>query len=380
MTGTMGGDDTKIDASQGGGGPDAGPGEFTPDAAACAGESIKAQQVPLDMFIMMDQSSSMSDPVSGGSDKWTAVTAALATFVDQPGLTDVSVGIQYFGLPAGGATCGVPFCTTDADCGAGCGPCDLSLGLGICTGYSGGGGDSCMASDYAVADVEIAPLPGVATPIKNSLNAHMPTTSTPTSAALQGAIDHAKAWGTAHPSDVAIVVLATDGDPTECDTNISDIDAIAAAGVSGTPKILTFVIGVGSSLSNLNSIAASGGTTMAFLVDTGADVNMQFLAAMNAIRGAALGCQYGIPVPPDGMMPDFGKLNVQYTPGGGGAAQIFPQVADQASCPASGDAWYYDNPSAPTQIFLCGSTCTKVSADAMGQIDVLLGCQTITIG
>jgi hypothetical protein len=229
-------------------------------------------------------------------------------------------------------------------------------------------------------DVEIAPLPGVSTQIVNSLNAHMPTTSTPTSAALQGAIDHAKAYATAHPGDATIVVLATDGDPTECDTNIADIDAIAQAAATGSPKVLTFVIGVGSSLSNLNGIAAAGGTTMAYLVDTGMDVNMQILAAMNAIRGAALGCSYGIPMPSGGMMPDYTKLNVQYTPGGGGAPVLFPQVPDQSSCPASGDGWYYDNPSNPTQILLCGSTCTKVEGDPSAQIEVLLGCQTVTIG
>ena len=84
---------------------------------------------------------------------------------------------------------------------------------------------------------------------------------------------------------IAVLVLATDGDPTECDTSISGIDAIAASGVSMSPKISTFVIGVGSSLSNLNSIAMAGGTQQAFLVDTGGNVNQQFLAAMNAIRG-----------------------------------------------------------------------------------------------
>ena len=49
----------------------------------------------------------------------------------------------------------------------------------------------------------------------------------------------------------------------------------------------TFVIGVGPSLSALNGIAAAGGTTSAFLVDTSANVNQQFLDAMNAIRNSA---------------------------------------------------------------------------------------------
>jgi hypothetical protein len=50
-------------------------------------------------------------------------------------------------------------------------------------------------------------------------------------------------------------------------------------------------------------------------------------------------------------------------------------VADKAACPASGNAWYYDNPGAPTQIILCTNSCGSVSAG--GEVDVLTGCQTI---
>ena len=347
----------------------------TGDAPACATSMVKAEQTPLDLFVMLDQSGSMSDTVNGGGTKWNAVTGALTTFVHQPGLTGVSVGIQYFGLPAS-ATCSTLTCTTDADCGpSACGPCLI----GVCTGAAGsiGGGDSCTASDYAHADVEIAPLPGVAGMITSSMNAHSPTTSTPTSAALQGAIDHASAWGQAHVGDAVVVVLATDGDPTECDTSITNIDAIAAAGVAAVPKILTFVIGVGASASNLNSIAAAGGTTSAFLVDTNSNVNQQFLAAMNAIRNAALGCQYQIPLPTNGA-PDYSAVNVVYTPGGGGP-QTFPYVMTKANCPASGDGWYYDDPAHPTQIILCDSTCTEVQADAAGEVDITLGCSTVIL-
>ena len=104
--------------------------------------------------------------------------------------------------------------------------------------------------------------------------------------------------------------------------------------------------------------------------------NQSFLMALNQIRGTALGCQYQIPMPSSGSNADPTKINVQYTPSGG-SAQIIPEVTDMAHCPASGDAWYYDNPTAPTQILLCGSTCTKVQADSNGKIEILLGCKTI---
>ncbi len=354
------------------------------DAPVCASESVKAEQTQLDIFIMLDQSSSMTDTVAGGGDKWDAVTGAINAFVQQTGLMHVSVGIQYFGLPAGSAnSCTTTFCNLDSDCGAAaCGPCfggGSGTPTGLCIGGVSAGGDSCTASDYAGASVEIAPLPGVASAITSSLAAHSPTTSTPTSAALQGAINHATAWATAHAGETVVVVFATDGDPTECDTTLSDIDAIAMAGATGTPKVLTFVIGVGPSLSALNGIAAAGGTTSAFLVDTGGNVNAQFLAAMNAVQHTALGCTYSIPAPTMGEQLDYGAVNVNYTPGSGGGPETIPNVPNSGACPASGDAWYYDNPSAPTQIVLCSATCGKVSVDTSGEVDVALGCQTVIL-
>jgi hypothetical protein len=349
---------------------DAGPptdGSTLDDSGACAAESKKAEQLPLDMYIMLDQSGSMTDSVSGGGTKWDAVTSAFKTFVNQPGTAGIGIGIQYFPLDASGAACS-PTCATEADCG-GFGPCFL----GICFGCAAAGNDSCDSADYAKPDVEIATLPGAAGAFIASINKHQPTNNTPTSAALQGAIDHAKAW---NPNHVVIDVLATDGDPTECDTDLNNINAIAAAGLSGTPKILTFVIGVGTSLSALNGTAAAGGTGQAFIVDTNQNVNQQFLDALNKIRGAALSCSYLIPVPTKGN-PDFNSVNVQYTPGGGGPVAVLPKVKDKASCPPGGDAWFYDNNAAPKQILLCDATCTKVAADTQGQIDILLGCATI---
>jgi hypothetical protein len=351
--------------------------------AACASSSSKGQQAPLDMYIMLDQSGSMSDQVAGNTSKWAAVTGALNTFVSGTNTTGIAVGLQYFGLPPGGsadagASSCPTMCTQTSDCGATGGPCLVGFCVGCIASGAGaaGGADSCTASDYATPDVEIAALPGVGPANSASIAKHSPSTSTPTSAALQGAVDHAQTWAKAHTSDVVIAVLATDGDPTECDTTLSDINAIAAAGVSGTPKVLTFVIGVGASTTALNGIAAAGGTTSAFLVDTTMNVNQQFLDALNKIRGTALGCNYTIPVPANGSA-NFAEINVQYTPSGGGAPELIPNVSGAAQCPATGDAWYYDNPSAPTEIVLCPGTCTTVEADQGGEIQVLVGCATV---
>ena len=332
-TGGGGGDDDAMgfgepgdDASAIFGGDDGGLAIST----ACAYSASKGAQQALDVYIMLDQSASMLGP------KWTGVTAAINAFVAQP-LTGVSVGIQYFAL-------------------------DLL---------------DCTASDYATPEVEIAPLPGVASKITQSLSMHAPISTTPTVAAEQGAVQHGQDWSKSHPGDVVIVVLATDGDPDTCNIlpdPLTPVEQAAAVGVMGTPKVVTFVIGVGSDTSNLNAIAQAGGTGSAFIVDTSMSVDTQFLAALNKIRGSALGCNYKIPVPEGGASVDFTKVNVQFS--SGGKKVIFPQVADKGHCPSSGNAWYYDDAANPTEIILCTSTCGAISVG--GEVDVLTGCETIT--
>jgi hypothetical protein len=337
--------------------------------SACAATSSEAQQVPLDMYIMFDQSGSMDEP-AGNTTKWNAVTTAMKAFVQQPEAAGIGVGIQYFGISGGGGMCPLS-CVTDADCGAGCGPCVPFFG--ICSGA--GASDSCNAADYANPDVEIAPLPGAAQAIIASIDAHSPVSSTPTSAALQGAVDHAKAWGTQHPDHVVVTVLATDGEPTQCDTNLANINAIAAAGLNGVPKILTFVVGVGPLSGALNGIAAAGGTGQAYLVDANQNASEEFLKAMNEIRGSALACAYLIPQPAMGNL-DYGSVNVQYVPENG-MPVIVPKVNTKGDCPASGYAWYYDNNAAPKQIVMCDAACEIIKKDTKGKVDILLGCETI---
>jgi hypothetical protein len=324
------------------------------------------------MYVMQDQSGSMSDTVSGGGTKWQALTSAFNTYVALPSAAGTEVGIQYFALADMGGTCPVS-CTVDADCAACAGFCFGN------TCFAGGGGDSCTAADYAKPDVEIAPLPGVAGAITTSLANHGPTTSTPTAPALQGAVDHAKAWAMAHTDRKVVAVFITDGVPTECNPmDQAGISAIAGAALAGTPSIETFAIGIfatadiPSGPDLLNAIAAAGGSKQAFnITTTTANVSKAIVAALTAIRGQAVGCQYLLP-----PSADPAKLNVQYQPGIGGAPIPLGNVADASHCTATGNAWYYDNNTTPTRIDLCAGVCNTVSADPTGAVDTLVGCPT----
>jgi hypothetical protein len=320
---------------------------------------------------MVDQSLSMNESTSGGVSKWTAVTSALETFLRQPSLAGVGVGIQFFGLPVGGKTCDKP-CTSPSDCpGDTCVPVP-SLGFSVCSQCL----DSCTASDYETPEVEIGTLPGSQAQLISAINGHKPATLTPTSAALEGAVSHAQAWAKANPTHVSIVVFATDGDPSECELDQNKIDAIAAAGVNGSPKVLTFVIGVGSSFQALDGIASAGGTTKAFIVGTNGNVNKQFLNALNVIRGAANACQYEIPASTGDKPLDLGTVNLQYTPGGG-QPQIIPKVSSSDACPSDGNAWYFDDNDAPTKILLCDGVCSDLQHDTTADVTVLIGCASV---
>jgi hypothetical protein len=307
-------------------------------SAACAAESQMAKAIPVDVYIMMDQSASMILPAGSGT-RWSAITDAMQMFVNRPEAAGVGVGIQYFGL-----------------------------------------GVSCDAADYASPDVEIAPLPDNAKPIADSITSHLPIATTPTEPALQGAIDHAQQWQGTHPDHVVVVVLATDGEPDSCASTTDSVAMVAAMGLSGAPSIRTFVIGVGSGLDALNQVAQSGGTDKSFIVDDGQDPAQQFLDALNNIRQkATLPCDYALPTATGSTAVDFDKVNVNLTPSLGpqaGHEIAVLRAPDATRCDPTTGGWYYDDPQTPKSLKLCDQTCTAVTQDDHAKLDILLGCQS----
>jgi len=86
----------------------------------------------------------------------------------------------------------------------------------------------------------------------------------------------------------------------------------------------------------------------------------------------AVACELLTPAQSDGGVIDWSKVQVQYTPGGTGAPNTYPQVANAGAC--TGDGFYYDNPASPTKVTLCPQSCTTVSADNAAKVELLLGC------
>lgn len=328
-------------SSSGGSGPD-----------ACASTSFNGDPVPLDMYIMMDRSGSMN----GGP--WDAVKAALTSFLQNPEAAGIGAGIQFF--PAKN----LPSCPPFPPCPSGC--LEIPGIFNTC--------EPCDPQAYLPPAVGIQDLPGAASLIVNEMNSTSPSGGTPTMPALQSAAQATTNHAAANPDRKVVIVLATDGVPTDCVTDISQIASVAAAALNSSPSVPTFVIGIGGELTSLDAIAAAGGTDKAFIVDASTMVEEEFLQAMNEIRGQALGCQYLVPEPAPGENPDPTKLNVVFTPEGGSQDTI-PQVPNAGECKGL-PGWYYDDPNNPTSLTLCPASCDTVQG-AAGQIDIQLGCATV---
>lgn len=358
------GDATSNEASSGGSGSSSGAGgsgsapscDVADTPSSCVGETYAGESIPLDIFIMFDQSGSMCtctdpgpsqlcpDPACSQT-RLDAVREATEQFLRDPDSAGIGVGLGHFGhQPIGQA--------------------------------------SCEASDYEVPGVAIGALPEHADAIMGALNQVEPTGETPTGAAIRGACSYAEAHKQGAPQHQVVILLLTDGKPEapatcqggegSCCPSLSD--AVDAAGeCRAGAEIKTYVLGVGPLLENLTQIAVAGGTERAYLVE-GGDVSSQVLAALNRIRGdAAIPCQLQLPEPPSGQELVYDQVNLEYE-SSGCQSTLFYSVQNATECGAE-DGWYYDDPASPESIRLCPRSCDRVSGPG-GRLFYSVGCAT----
>jgi hypothetical protein len=315
-------------------------GSLTKDSS-CASTSLKAEGMPLDMYLMQDSTGSMSS-----SSKWVNSVKAINGFVTSQALNGDRLALKFFSS-------------------------DIST--------------DCGGSAYSKPDVPFTPLPVAPgnNPISQALSSHSPGGMTPTEGAIRGVAQFTSANKTA--GRVIIGILVTDGDPTDCNENIPALAAIVDQHVKAT-GIRIFVVGMnGASFTKLETIAVPGGspehtkycgsTSPCHYYNVGNGDPQAFIEALTLIQHIALACEYQMPKA-DGGTVNPALVTVTYTPGGTNTPQELPRKSSQAEC-ASGDGWYYDNNQSPTKLIMCPGTCTKLQNDDNGQIDVLLGCSDI---
>jgi len=232
--------------------PDSGVGAPT----GCAAIETSGGLADADVYVMLDQSSSMGDPypIASLGSWWDVTRQAFTSVANDPAFAGLAMGLQYF--PLGGVA-----------------------------------PDSC-SGHYEVPDVELAALPGNAGALTTSLAAHDPVAFTPTGPALAGAIRHMKEWAPTHPGRMPLVLFVTDGFPTECfPTDLDQIASIAREGRDTQPPVRVGVIGLnlGAGGTNLDAIAKAGGTGAARLLDSG-DAGAQLRSAIQSIVTSPVSC------------------------------------------------------------------------------------------
>jgi hypothetical protein len=223
----------------------------------------------------------------------------------------------------------------------------------------------------------------------NSLNQAQPTGETPTPAAIGGACQYATQWKSQNPGHELVILLVTDGVPEapvsapRCVPTLQDAETAAQTCLS-QQGIPTYVLGVGANLDNLQGIAKAGGTDHAYLAGATMDVSGSVLDALNQIRdSAAVPCKFKIPPPPNGQALNPAQVNVTYNDAAG-ASHIILGAGNAQNCANGG--WYYDNPTTPTTVELCPSSCNDVTAaliagSVLGKpasISLQFGCATQT--
>lgn len=305
----------------------------------CSGISFETESIPLDIYILFDQSGSMLNDV-GGITRMAAVQDAVSRFLRDDASRTLGVGIGYFGYqPIGQAV--------------------------------------CDAGEYKPAVTVTRDHEAVI----SSLATRMPTGETPTSAALDGACRYATTYKSQNRGRNVVILLVTDGKPEApvscngggCCPTLEQATASARQCFSGATPIPTYVLGVGPNLDNLRAIAEAGGTKQAYLV-TDQNVSANVLAALNNIRrDAQVPCHIELPPAPNGQTLDFDQVNVTYSRESC-SAPIY-RVSSADKCTADG-GWHYDNPNSPNNIELCKASCDLVNNASVG-LKVLVGCASV---
>ncbi len=198
----------------------------------------------------------------------------------------------------------------------------------------------------------------------------------------------------------ASIVLLTDGEetckPDELEKLVTQDAPMALEGFG----IRTFVIAApGSEDASLflSRLAHAGGTDSVpgcnFIADSGTpnchfdmtkSVNFeQDLADVldEITRTKALTCEFDVPRNPEGGAVDLGKVNVTLVEAAEAGVERTPIGKHEGpigSCDDKDDGWTYSDDR--KRILVCGSDCETVKASVDAQVQIVLGCRSLSRG
>ncbi|MEM9860399.1 MAG: hypothetical protein AAF938_02185 [Myxococcota bacterium] len=402
--------DESIDA------PDDGPAPDRQVLEECRPFVRETGRAPLTIYLLVDDSGSMSGFTALGVSKAVAVGQALGAFAEAPGSDDVRLGLTVFPTrrPVGeqpilcetddeceGTPCsrfsqcvssGLSGCAEDeAICGArdecvvfgscsltgaacflrdvGRDPCQFD-GQGLCVdrGVCGGSAGICASAPYRTTDVGPLEVPEGAEAIQRILAQRETRGGTPTLGVLRGTLDSIE--GTPPPGR-AIVLLATDGFPSAC-TGGDEIAALETAAAEGLEAgVSTYLVGVFSPEEQalaeeaLSRVAIAGGTDEAIVLTEDTDVATRLTEVLREVREEAQECTYSIPQ--NGGLPDPRDVEVRLLDADGARLDL-PRLPDRASCAIADEGYFIggDENARPTTVELCGRACGRVEVEDLG--------------
>lgn len=336
---------------------------------ACVQTSIAASEAPLDAYIILDMSGSMTEPGfaanSAAGDcnvgqnvnsKWCHSINALSDFFSSPDMVGTRAALNFFSTSVSGTEC-------DGDTYS---SAIVPFGSGYLT------------------------LPNAQ--FDTAMNAKVPYNGTPTSSALKGMIKFTAINNT--PGRVRTQILITDGEPSSCDLSAVNNAKLIDDHFKAT-GVRTYLIGMtGASFTWLETAAVGGngalhtsaiakltgtcgnGAASCYHWNIGNGEGDVLVQALKEIRRQAVSCTIAIPTTDAGII-DPTKIVLEYLPKGVAPGQVVTHVNDAAGCTADGSTggYYFDNNSSPKVMQLCPSTCTSAQADDKAKFNVLLGCQ-----
>jgi Mg-chelatase subunit ChlD len=359
-----------------GGGTDAGvfDADFSYDAPyfdadlqdACVDETTSADPAPLDIYFMVDRSGSMTQPLgdndpAGDCDvtwpaapsvgtRWCNAINAIAGYIQDTTAQGNRAALEFF--------------------------------------YSDINDERCTG--YDVPAVGLVDLTGQASQIITAMNAEVPFHGTPTRPALEGLAAFTAA--NQAPGRIMIGILVTDGDPSTCvPTDNATMRGIIETHYNAT-GIHTFIVGItGATFDNLENWASypgaishpdnpgdtcGGSYSTCHHWNVGDGDPTAFIAALQQIQSAVLGCTFTVPQPSQGVL-DPDTVSVQYDENGGlpPPTETLVRVTDATACSGADNEWHYDDNTTPTVIQLCPATCTQVESDGSAIIQVRIACQ-----
>lgn len=321
------------DASTSGGGGNGGGGATPNPDANCGSTTSTAKKMPTDVLLVLDRSGSMSESIAEDcccengctrttglklctdttncTQRWPALTSAVTATISKT--TEISWALKLFSS-TGSTSSG--------------GSCTVNTGVEVQFGRP--------AADLTTA-----------------ITGATPGGATPTAKAITTATAYLK---TVKDDNNKVILLATDGEPNCANGSSSTSDkdgTVAAAQAALAAGFKVYVVGIGPSTSipNLDSFAAAGGTGK-YYPATSPD---ELAKALLDISKAVSDCNFTVD---PGKTGDVNNLAV-YVDG--------TQVAKD---PANG--WSYGSSS--TQVVLNGSVCEKLKSGQATQVQVWIGC------